>query len=84
MNFILSNNGDFEVYKNKILTVIKSSLRGNYEIEIVKLNSITLRSVLIFQKTLRIGFYKNLLSSFFSLFKFALTHRLKEGRAIIG
>jgi hypothetical protein len=84
MNFILSNHGDFEIYKNKILTVIKSSLCGSYEIEIVKFNSITLKVAIVFQKTLRIGLYENLLSSFFSLFKYSLTHRIKEGRAITG
>jgi hypothetical protein len=83
VNFILSNDGIFEVFKNNILTIIKSSLEGSYEIEIVKFGNIKSSSTLGFQETLKVQLYKHLFNSFFSALPSLVTKHMKKEKAII-
>jgi hypothetical protein len=83
MNFIVSDNGNFEIFKNSILTVIASSINGNYELEIVKFGSIRLSTAILFEKTLKVDLYKNLFNSFLRTFPSQLTRDLKKGQAIV-
>jgi hypothetical protein len=83
MNFIVSDNSNFELFKNRILTVINSSISGNYEIEIVKLGSMQLSSAIVFEKTFKIYLYKNLFGSLLRSFPSKLTKDLKKGKSIV-
>jgi hypothetical protein len=82
MNFSLSNNNNYEEFRNNILAVIKSSLKGNYQIETVRLGEIILSSLLVFENTLRIRLYKNLLSSALNIFSAQVKKVITIGKPI--
>jgi len=82
-NFLLSNTGDYQIFRANILIVIESVLTGDYEIENVKLGKLTLSSTIVFLKKLRVQLYRSFLLSFFNSVQLNFTTRSTKGKAII-
>jgi len=82
-NFLLSNTGDYQIFRANILIVIESVLTGDYEIENVKLGKLTLSSTIVFLKKLRVQLYRSFFLSFFNSVQLNFTTRSTKGKAII-
>jgi hypothetical protein len=83
MNFSVSKDGDFESFRRDILTIVRSVLAGDYEIEVTKFGDKVVHSYIIFSNNVRVRLYKSILYSVLSAFSSRFKTYFKKGEAIV-
>lgn len=71
-NFLVSNENDFETYKENILRVVEAAVQGDYHIELLQVGARVVKSEIVFKNSLRIGLYD---SVFFQVFRWFIPKR---------
>lgn len=71
-NFLVSNENDFETYKENILRVVEAAVQGDYHIELLQVGARVVKSEIVFKNSLHIGLYN---SVFFQVFRWFISKR---------